>query len=194
MNFGLAIPQEGDVPDLLAEAALVRQACNEPALFAPLYRRYRDRIYWYVRARVHSDEDAADLTQQVFLQALDRLPQFRERKGTFAAWLFGIARHAAVSSHRRPRTATWDYLPEAEHATAREATEVDALRRESITRVTRLVGSLPAAKRELIILRFVAGLTIPEIASVIGKSAEATRKDLKRILHTLKEQYDDPIP
>jgi RNA polymerase sigma-70 factor (ECF subfamily) len=194
MHANLAILREGEVPDPLADAALVRQACDEPALFAPLYRRYRDRIYWYVRTRVHSDEDAADLTQQVFLQALDRLSQYRERKGTFAAWLFGIARHTAASSHRRPRSATWDYLPEAEHATEREATEVDAIRRESITRVTHLVGSLPAAKRELIILRFVAGLTIPEIASVIGKSAEATRKELQRTLHTLKEHYDDPIP
>jgi DNA-directed RNA polymerase specialized sigma24 family protein len=53
---------------------------------------------------------------------------------------------------------------------------------------------LPAAKREFIILRFVADLTIREIASVIGKSAEATCKDLTRTLRTLKERYDDPIP
>jgi RNA polymerase sigma-70 factor (ECF subfamily) len=194
MHAGLAIPRDADTPDPDAEAALVRQARDEPRLFAPLYHRYRDRIYWYLRARVHSDEDAADLTQQVFLQAMDRLHQYNERKGTFAAWLFGIARHAAANSHRRPRSDTWDYLPEAAHATGREATESDVMRRESVARVTRLVGSLPAAKRELIVLRFVGGLTVPEIASVIGKSAEATRKDLKRTLRTLKERYDDPIP
>jgi RNA polymerase sigma-70 factor (ECF subfamily) len=132
MRADLAIPRESDLPDALAEAALVRQACDQPSLFAPLYRRYRrcrDRIYWCVRARVQSDEDAADLTQQVFLQALNRLPQYRERKGTFAAWLFGLARHAAADSHRRPRSAAWEYLPEAEHATEREATEIDAIRR-----------------------------------------------------------------
>jgi RNA polymerase sigma-70 factor (ECF subfamily) len=194
VHAGLAIPRDDDTPDVPAEASLVQQAREEPALFAPLYRRYRDRIYWYLRARVHSDEDAGDLTQQVFLQALDRLHQYRERKGSFAAWLFGIARHAAANSHRRPRADTWDYLPEALHATGPEATEMDVMRRESVTRVIQLVGALPAAKRELIVLRFVGDLTIPEIASVIGKSTEATRKELKRTLRTLKERYDDPIP
>jgi RNA polymerase sigma-70 factor, ECF subfamily len=149
---------------------VVQQARDDPSLFTPLYHRYRDRIYWYLRARVASEEDAADLTQQVFLQAFERLHQYRERKGSFAAWLFAIARHAASNSHRRPRPVDWDYLPPAQHATERDTTEADVMQRQSVTRVTQLIGALPVQKRELIVLRFVGELTNAEIAAIIGKS------------------------
>jgi RNA polymerase sigma-70 factor (ECF subfamily) len=141
---------------------------------------------------VSRDEDAADLTQQVFLQALERLHQYQECRGSFAAWLFAIARHAASNSHRRPRSVEWDYLPPALEATEMDTTEADVVRRESIARVAQILGSLPVQKRELVVLRFVSALTIPDIARVIGKSPEATRKELRRTLQTLKERYDDP--
>jgi Sigma-70 region 2 len=104
MQVDLAILRDESQPEPLAEVMLVQQARDDPSLFTPLYNLYRDRIYWYLRARVSSDEDAADLTQQVFLRALERLHQYQERKGPFAAWLFAIARHAASNSHRRPRS------------------------------------------------------------------------------------------
>jgi DNA-directed RNA polymerase specialized sigma24 family protein len=44
----------------------------------------------------------------------------------------------------------------------------------------------------VLVLRFVSGLSLPDIAAVIGKSPEATRKELRRTLHTLQEHYDDP--
>ena len=70
----------GDVQS--AEAALVRAAQEDLTAFAPLYERYRDRIYAYLRTRTRSAEDAADLTQQVFLQALDALPRYRPQRCT----------------------------------------------------------------------------------------------------------------
>jgi RNA polymerase sigma-70 factor (ECF subfamily) len=191
MQASLAVPRDDDRPGSQAEATLVQQARADPALFTPLYYRYRDPIYWYLRARVSSDEDAADLTQQVFLQALERLHQYQGR-GSFAAWLFAIARNAAANSHRRPRSVEWDFLPPALRATEADTTEADVMRRERVARVTQLLGSLPVQKRELVVLRFVSALTIPDIAAVIGKSPEATRKELRRTLQTLKERYDDP--
>jgi RNA polymerase sigma-70 factor (ECF subfamily) len=191
MQASLALPRDDDRPDAQAETALVRQARDDPALFTPLYERYRERIYWYLRARVSADEDAADLTQQVFLQALERLHQYRGR-GAFSAWLFAIARHAALNSHRRPRSVEWDCLPPALQATETDPTEADVLQRERVARITQLVASLPVPKRELLVLRFVSDLTIPDIAAVLGKSPEATRKELRRTLHTLQERYDDP--
>jgi RNA polymerase sigma-70 factor, ECF subfamily len=192
MQASLALRGDDDRPDAQVVAALAQQARKDPTLFTPLYKRYRDPIYWYLRTRVVRDEDAADLTQQVFLQALERLHQYQVRKGSFAAWLFAIARHAATNSHRRPRLVAWDFLPPALQATERDTTEAEVLKRERVARIIQLVESLPVAKRELLVLRFVSGLTIPDIAAVFGKSPEATRKELRRTLHTLKERYDDP--
>jgi RNA polymerase sigma-70 factor, ECF subfamily len=171
------------------EDALVVAAREDPAAFGLLYQRYRDRIYWYLQTRTGSPEDAADLVQQVFLRALSALAQYQPRKGPFAAWLFGIARNLAATHHRRLRpTVTWDLVPEAFRVDGSD-TEAEVLRREDLTRLRTLFYALDANRRELLVLRFVAGLTTPEIAVVIGKSPAATKKQMSRTLHSLKEHY-----
>src|SRR2546430_4969956 len=119
----------GDVQS--AEAALVRAAQEDLTAFAPLYERYRDRIYAYLRTRTRSAEDAADLTQQVFLQALDALPRYRPQRVPFAAWLVRIARNAAANYHRRHRhTIAWDFVPEALQPVIEDDLEAQVLRSE----------------------------------------------------------------
>lgn len=171
--------------------SLVRAAQDDPTVFAMLYHRYLDRIYAYVRARTVTDEDAADLTQHVFLRALDALPRYRGARGdSFAAWLFRIARNAVTDAYRRRRTTvTWDLVPEA----LQPATEYDLddhiLRREARQRYRAIFEALDPGARELLVLRFVARLPIADIATVIGKSEAATQKKLFRLIQTLKEQY-----
>src|ERR1051326_6610003 len=96
------------------EAALIVAAQANPADFDMLYQRYLGPVYRYMRAQTSSADEAADLTQQVFLQALKALPRYRSRGAPFAAWLFQIARHVATDAYRRRRqTVSWDALPEA---------------------------------------------------------------------------------
>src|SRR5579883_1140839 len=96
------------------EAELVRAAQADPSTFAQIYQRYLPRVYHYVRARLDGEEDAADLTQQVFLQALAALPGYQPRGVPFAAWLFQIARHAVSDFYRRRTTVvSWDSFPDA---------------------------------------------------------------------------------
>ncbi len=200
------------------ELTLIRAAQEYPPAFGPLYLRYRDRVHAYLRARVATPEDAADLTQQVFLQALAALPRYRARGAPFAAWLFRIARNAAVNQRRRHReTVPWEGAPEALRPLVGEDSDVlvargatvgrdlapraigagegdpaaDVLRRDDLARLAALVNALAPDKRELLTLRFVAGLSTPEIARVVGKGEAATKKQLWRTLQTLKEQYHD---
>ncbi|HXT36121.1 MAG TPA: sigma-70 family RNA polymerase sigma factor [Chloroflexota bacterium] len=194
MHVSVALPldPDRDSGSGLDEAALVRRAREDPAAFEVLYHRYRDRIYWYLRARTQGEEDAADLTQQVFVHALGALHQYHGRKGSVAAWLFGIARHAATDLHRRRRvTIAWDHLPAALHPDDGSDIEADAMRHESLTYLARLLATLPKDRRDLLALRFAGGLTIPEVAAVVGKSADATRKQLTRTLQSLEEHYHD---
>ncbi len=195
MHDSLALPYGGERAVSGDEDAVIRSARADPAAFAPLYRRYRDRVYWYVRARTATDEDAADLTQQIFAQAVAALGQYRPRRGSFAAWLFAIARHALANFYRRQRpTVAWDALPEALHPVAGDDPLAEALRREDLGRVHILVAALDADKRDLLALRFVARLTIGEIAAVIGKSEAATHKRLTRTLHALAKQFEGVEP
>jgi RNA polymerase sigma-70 factor (ECF subfamily) len=174
------------------EEALVRAAQRDLAAFGPLYACYRDRIYTYLHMRTGQAEDAADLTQQVFVQALDALPCYRMQGVSVAAWLFRIARNAATDWHRRQRpTVPWDAVPEAFHPCAPETADGGLLQREAYAPLYALLAGLDAQTREALILRFTAQLTLAEIGAVLGKSEDAARKQITRALHTLKEQYHD---
>ena len=172
--------------------ALVHAAQADPVAFGALYDRYVERVYAYLRARTSGVDEAHDLTQQVFLQALDALPRYRGGGGGFAAWLFRIARNAAINVYSRRRTTVALHLmPEAVQPVADVDLEAGALHQEATAQVRALLDTLTADKRELLALRFAAGLTVAEIATVIGKSEAATRKQLARTIQTLQEQYHD---
>jgi len=188
-----AAPTSRTPGSMADEAALVQAAQQEDrAAFGVLYDHYVDRVYAYVRARTTTEEDAADLTQHVFVQALHALPQYRVQTAPFAAWLFRIARNATIDAHRRRRiTVVWDGIPEALHPIGERDPEDGVLRRDAIEPLRTLLRALNQETRELLALRFAAGLTIAEIAVVIGTSEAATKKRLARALHGLKEQYHD---
>lgn len=175
------------------EAELVRAAQARPSEFAILYQRYFARVYQYVRARLESDEDTADLTQQIFLQALDALPSYQPRGAPFVAWLFQIARHAVIDAHRRRKNVvSWDALPVAFHApVGYQDMDTRLVHQERLALLKTLLARLDPAQRELLALRFAAGLSAPQIALVVGKSHAAVKKQLTRLLHTLKEQYHE---
>lgn len=179
------------------EVALGEANCAEvdSRAFAALYQRYLARVYRYLRTRTSSDEDAADLTQQVFANALDGLPKYQDRGLPFAAWLFRIARNVVVDHRRRRRdTIAWDSLPEALHPTDQRSEgcpEAAVLRQEDLERLRDLLVRLDPDQRELLALRFAGGLTALEIAALVGKSEAAVRKQVARLLQTLKGRYHD---
>jgi RNA polymerase sigma-70 factor (ECF subfamily) len=176
----------------LDDQTLVARALAHPARFAPLYQRYLTRVYSYLRTRVGSEEDAADLTQQVFLRALDALPQYRGKAGEFPAWLFRIARNAATDHHRRQReTVNWDLLPEALHPTIAAEMDAGMLRREARDHLRAVLYNLDAKQRELLALRFAARLSSAEIAALLGVREGAIRKRLTRLISRVREQYRD---
>ena len=172
------------------ELDLVQAARRDPAAFEPLYRYYLSPVYRYLRLRCSSDEEAADLTQQVFLRALAALPDYRPQGLPFSAWLFRIARNAAIDAHRRQRsTVAWNFLPEALHPVSAQDPESMTLQQERLENLRDLLAKLSQDKRELLALRFASGLTAPQIAAVVGKSEAAVKKQLTRLIAHLKEQY-----
>lgn len=173
-----------------AEADYIEAAKRNPAAFEPLYLRYRARIYHYLRARLRSDEDAADLTQQVFLQALNALPRYHQRGIPFVVWLFRIAHHAAMNANSRYHSCvSWDALPEIFHPVSASNPEETVLHQERLAHLKGMLASLSPDKRELLALRFAAGLNAPQIAAIVGKKPEAVKKQINRLIHQFKEDY-----
>lgn len=170
------------------EADLIRSAQEHPEAFGALYERHVDSVYRYLQLRVGSAE-AADLTQQVFLKALRSLPQYRTRGLPFLAWLFRIARNLATDYHRSSMHSPGELLPDIVDVTRLASPEEAALQMERLRYLRSLLCDLGADKRELLAMRFAGGLTSREIAAVMGKSEAAIKKQLARIIHSLKERY-----
>src|SRR5579871_83445 len=130
-----SVDQSSGVDD---ETVLIQKAQADPAAFDAIYRLYLKRVYRYVRSHIGQDDAAADITQQVFLQALQALPDYAH-SGTFGAWLFRIARHAVIDQRRRGHPLlSWDLLPEAAHPLDELSPETAALHHEAAEEIHQL--------------------------------------------------------
>jgi RNA polymerase sigma-70 factor (ECF subfamily) len=176
-------------PVTTGDDALVIAARTQPEAFGQLYQRHVAPVYRYVRTRCTSDEEAADVTQAVFVKAMASLDRFR-LGSPFAAWLFRIARNASTDAYRRRRkTVGLETLPESLLQSLSDSPEEVAIKQERLRRLRGLVARLEGDKQEMLALRFGAGLTMREIAAVTGKHESAIKKQMSRIMAALKEQY-----
>ena len=175
---------------LADEGALLVAARSDPEAFGVVYLRYLPRIYRYLRLRCAADADAADLAQEVFERALAALPKYRDKGLPFGAWLFAIARNLSADAARHSRRVE-PLLPFGEDLVGSLGPEPQLLRREAIEEITALVATLDSDRRELLALRFGAGLTAREIAVVLGRSEGAVQQQFTRLLSMLKERFHD---
>lgn len=160
-----------------ALAALVTAAQRgERNAFEKLYERYYRMVHGVALARVRFHE-AQDVVQEVFLIAMRRIQTLRE-PGGFGAWLAAIARNIAHEITRRQRAAA----SISENVESRPDTRIAAFE------TLELIRSLPEAYRETLILRFVEGLTGPEIAAQTGLTPASVRVNLHRGYCLLRER------
>lgn len=156
--------------------------------FEALYRSSRDDVFAYVTTLLSDPAAAEDITALSFERAYRRRRSFDRRRGEERAWLFGIARNAALDElRRRKRTATLVGDPaDAEAASVPDGAEV-ALRR---TAVRAALASLPAREREIVALKFHGGLGNNEIARLLGVSDTAAGTLLYRTMEKLRKACD----
>lgn len=162
------------------EEDLVRRAQRrDPEAFGVLYEEHFDRIYRYVLLRVRSQADAEDITQQVFLRALERIGSYRWRGTPFASWLFRIA-HNLVADYwkKKSRERTAAVAPgdidEAVAAPAADPAELAEMEFD-MKRLAAACEQLSDGQREVISLRFAGGLSVAEAAKVMGRSEGAVK-------------------
>ena len=153
--------------------------------FEALYRAARDDLFAYVSTLLRDPMSAEDVTALAFERAYRRRRLFDPRRGSERAWLFGIARNAALDELRkRKRQARLAVEPADAEAVAVEDTTDDIARRGAVRAA---LHSLPPRERELIALKFHAGLSNQEIAKVLGVSESNVGTMLHRTMEKLRK-------
>lgn len=175
-------PIRDRVVDLDAE--LVAAARAQPREFLALYDRYFDRVLGYVRVRVTDPATCEDVTSQVFTTALEQLGRFRG-DGSFAGWLFQIARNAVFDVQRR-RVAEPFVI---ERAATEPSPEERVLEKERADELRAVIRSLRPEQQDLLALRYGAGLTFDEIGAILDSAPATVRVRMHRTLEEMRRRY-----
>jgi RNA polymerase sigma-70 factor (ECF subfamily) len=168
-------------PETVTE--LVRRAQRgDAAAFADLHRAFARVVHGVVVAHAGA-QDAEDVTQDVFMTALERLADLRDA-AAFPAWLCTTARNAAVDRRRqlaRQRPDALGEVPDPAVPPDEAAAAADAA-----ARVLDCIRGLPVAYRETLVLRLCEGLSGPEIAARTGLTHGSVRVNLTRGMALLR--------
>jgi RNA polymerase sigma-70 factor (ECF subfamily) len=171
----------------VSQATLDAARARDPDAVAAIYQTYATDLYRFFMGAVRDRETAEDLVGGVFVSVVESLPQFRGPAAALSGWLFRIARHD-LYDHRRSRarapvTEPLDlHLDEAGQTPDPQDLAVAALVREGLLAV---VGELPPAQRDVLLLRLVADLPVAEVAALMGRTQGATKALQHRALANL---------
>lgn len=183
------ISMEAAIEMMENEAALVKRAVAEPAAFAEIFDYYFPRVYNYVRYRVRDAETTDDITAIVFERALHKIDTYRPERNPFANWLFAIARNAVrdhLRSANRRRVVSLETL--SEHASNELLPEELVVRGETHRLIRTAVETLGERDREIIALKFGAGLTNRAIAEMVRLSESNIGVILYRAVRRLRSE------
>ncbi len=159
-----------DTPDLIR-----RYQRGQPGAFEALYNRYKDYVYRVALFMTRNSGDAEEVVQDTFIDLLRALPRYDTGgPARFETWLYRVTINRSQMRLRRERSpsADWDQVAEQVESIVNGHTshnpEAAALRREQASAIWRAVDGIPDIHREVVILRYQAGLSYAEIAQVLN--------------------------
>ena len=173
--------------DAAIERLVAEAQAGDAWAFGSLFDHYHLPVYRYIASRVHRPSDAEDLTQLVFVKALEALPRYQARGIPFGGWLFRLARNTVID-HVRTRHDHVDLDAAAVHAGTDAGPEEVSVARQELDEVAAAMAALTDDQRDAIALRFFAGLSAREAAEVMGKQEGTVRGLQFRAIAALRRQ------
>jgi RNA polymerase sigma-70 factor (ECF subfamily) len=160
--------------DETLDRLVAKAQAGDAEAFGRIFDEYVGPIYRFIASRVERPSDAEDLTQLVFVKALEALPRYEARGIPFGGWLFRLARNAIIDQVRTRR----DHLSLVAVVTREvddAGPEAIAALRDDLDRVAQALADLTEDQREVIELRFFAGLSVHETADAMGREDGTVR-------------------
>ncbi|MAE62828.1 MAG: hypothetical protein CMJ18_01030 [Phycisphaeraceae bacterium] len=150
--------------------------------FDVVYVRYRERVLAWAWRGTGNEADALDVVQETFRYLLSRFPGFR-LTSRLTSLLYPVVRNLCRNRRSRP-------TDEGSVAWLEAATAAPGAGREAAEALARVLGSLAEAHREVVLLRYVDGLQIDEIAELLGVPGGTVKS---RLHYALRRLRDDPV-
>jgi RNA polymerase sigma-70 factor (ECF subfamily) len=185
------VPPTGVVEDADTNRLIAAFQSGDRDAFALIYTRYHDRVLRAISAGLGDFHAAEDVTQDVFMRAMDKLCGFEIQPGApLRAWLLGMARNEASNhrrKHRRHELAGMEELPAAlvEDPSPFDQGILGALTDPLLEEI---VAAMPDRQRQVIAMRYVCDFKLVEIARLLGRSPESIRQLHVRALSHLEQQ------
>ena len=158
--------------------------------FSMLYELHVEKIYNYIYYRTGNTFDAQDLTARVFYRALDHIRSYKKKGVPFSAWLYRIA-HNLVANWYRDRNRQKE-VPLEDYTTTPlqrlDLPETSLVKNQENEWLLKTIRKLPTDRQQLLILKFVEGLSNADIATIMGRSEGAIKGLYHRTLISLRNQ------
>lgn len=169
-----------------------RNIDNMEKRFLDGYEAYADALFRFALFQVSNREAAKDITQDVFMNAWKYISGGPSRTGkkvdNMRAFLYASMRNRIVDYRRKKREESLDQLSESGFdARDTDAQQADIERCTEAMRAFELIGKMEDAYREPLLLRFLEGLSIKEVAEIIGESENAVSVRIHRGIKKLQE-------
>ena len=175
------------------------QTTGDPAAFEGLYVLYADRIYRFLLTRVQDVQLAEELTSQVFLRLIERIHQYRiqpqDNVAVFSGWLYQIARNILNDMYRSERRRTFVPLDKATNALPHDPEPLEAVEQKlTMERVLAALANLNERQQQVVVLRFLEGLSIAETARIMRLTEGAVKALQHRALKNLQNYLSHEMP
>jgi RNA polymerase sigma-70 factor (ECF subfamily) len=184
--------QRGDRIDEATLVALIERAqqWTDPTAFDDLYLLYADRIFRFLVARLGDAEVAEEVTAQVFLRLIEKIDQYKialkDNAAIFSAWLYRMAYNKMVDVLRKQKHHQQVSIQHAEMVSHNQTMSEMVENQIEFEQVMEKLQLLNDQQRQVLLLRFVEGLSIAETAQVMDKSEGAIKALQHRSLETLR--------
>lgn len=171
---------------------LERAIRGEASAFGSLYDKYQPNIFRFIFLKVSQREEAEDLTHQVFLSAWQNIEAFKDQGLPLSSWLYKIARNKVIDYYRTKKSVTSiDDTSDEIMALVSDSGQRELETKMDIEAVYRALRKLPSDYQEIILMRFVEGLSPGEVSEITGKNNGAVRVLQFRALRQLKKVLED---
>lgn len=165
-----------------------------PALLGQLYDAYFPRIYNYLSYRTANREEAEDLAGLVFERVITKYNMFDPKRGEFESWIFTIARNALTNQKRRQIRHPERELSEWIEDDGKLSPDEVFLKQEELRRLRHYLTQLNERDRELIALRYGAGLSQRRVGEILGMNETSVAVALGRAVRRLRKMFEKDEP